>query len=293
MKEEIIKLSKNLGFDLIGFTDLKCDDYIKHKYELQEILDYKCSFQIGDITDKLLTNEKYSSFNTAIVVAISYPKIETSLVHLSSCSHGIDYHKVIKEKLKVIKYFLTSKNYKSSIYVDNNPLDERYLAYKAGLGFYGKNNLLINEKLGSFFFIGVILTDLICIVDKPIKGKCTSCNLCIKACPTKAISSKGIHNSKKCLSYITQKKNITEYEEKLINNCIYGCDICINICPYNKNIRSNNFKPLNNEIINTKDFLNMSKEEFNSLYKDNSCFWRGKEVLDRNIICYEKNNLNK
>jgi len=293
MKNEIIKLSKEIGFDLIGFTDLNCDSYLKQQYELQQILDYKCSFQTGDISDKTLTNTKYNKYKTVIVVGLSYPKVESNKIHLSSCSFGEDYHIVIKNKLKVIGKYLSKNNYIYEIFVDNNPLDERYLAYKAGLGFYGKNNLLINEKLGSFFFIGIILTDLICEIDKPIKKECIGCDLCINACPTKAIGFNKIHNSKKCLSYITQKKNITEEESKLINNCIYGCDICINVCPYNKNVKSNNFKPLGNEIINEEEFINMTKSEFDEKYKNNSCYWRGKDILQRNVNYCIKNKLNK
>ncbi len=293
MKNEIIKLSKKIGIDLIGFTDMNCSDFVKHKYELQEKLDYKCSFQVGDISDKMFTNDKYKEYNTAIVIGVSYPKRSSNDIHLSSCSWGIDYHTILNDKLNIIGKYLLEKGYIYKTFVDNNALDERYLAYKAGLGFYGKNNLLINEKLGSYFFIGVILTNLVCEYDEPIKDSCKGCNKCINSCPTKALSFKGILNAKKCLSYINQKKNITEDECKYLNNCIYGCDICSEVCPHNKKVKSNNFKSLNNEIINSEEFLNMSKIDFDLKYKHNSCYWRGKKVLDRNIIEYSKNHLNK
>lgn len=293
MKNEIINLSKQIGIDLIGFTNLECNSFLKQKYELQEILGYKCSFQVGDITDKMLTNEKYDCYKTAIVIGVSYPKRSSDKIHLSSCSWGIDYHIVLKGKLDKIGELLNEKGFIYKTFVDNNPLDERYLAYKAGLGFFGKNSLLINPKYGSYFFIGVVLTDIICEYDKPIIEECIGCNKCIENCPTKAISFNGIINQNKCLSYLTQKKNVTEEETKYFNNCIYGCDICSEVCPYNKKVTSENFESLGNEIIDKKEFLNMSKSGFEKEYKNNSCYWRGKKVLDRNIILYEKNELNK
>lgn len=292
MKKKIIDFSKKIGIELIGFTGFTCDRLLESKYYLQDKLKYKCSFQVGNITDKLLTSDKYKEYNTAIVIGMSYPKIESDKVHLSSCSWGADYHIVLKEKLELIGKLLVENRYKYISFVDNNPLDERYLAYKAGLGFFGKNNLLINEKYGSYFFIGEILTDLICEYDDPIKKKCISCNKCVKICPTKAINEYGILNQNKCLSYLTQKRSLTEEESKYINKCIYGCDICAKVCPHNENVESNNFKPLGNEIINETEFLNMTKSEFNEKYKHNSCFWKGKSVLDRNIRLM-KNNLNK
>ncbi len=293
MKNEIVNLSKKIGVDLIGFTDLKCSEYLEHKYILQEKLDYKCSFQVGDITDKMLTNKKYEKYKTAIAIGLSYPKIKSDKIHLGSCSWGIDYHIVLKEKLDIIGNLLNDKGYIYKVFVDNNQLDERYIAYKAGLGFYGKNNLLINKRFGSYFFIGIILTDMVCKYDKICNDECFNCNRCILACPTKAISFKGILNAKKCLSYLTQKKNVSEKESETFNNCIYGCDICSEVCPHNDNVKSDNFKSLGNEEIDANSFLKMSKDEYDKVYSKNSCYWRDKNILDRNIEYYEKNKLNK
>ena len=113
------------------------------KYKLQDELSYKSTFQVGNIADKDLSNEKYNIYNTAIVIGLSYKKVDMSdksKVYLSSCSIGEDYHIVLKNKLEVIKEYLENKGYIGKIFVDNNPLDERLLAYNAGLGFFGKNN---------------------------------------------------------------------------------------------------------------------------------------------------------
>ncbi len=295
LNKKIIELSKSLGFELIGFCKL---DYFKELENIlikQENLKYKTSFQIGKIEDKVFKDTNYKS---AIVVGLTYNKINVNLkrgeVYFSSCAWGDDYHIVIKEKLKFIENFLKNLGYSSYISVDNSIYDERYLAYKAGLGFYGKNGLLINKKYGSFFFIGIVLTDAIMDYNEEDKSNCLNCNLCVNACPTKAINNNKIINGNKCLSYLTQKKNIEDDEKKYINSCVYGCDICSNVCPYNKNItKSNNFTPKGIELFEEEKFLNMDEKEYQSLYKKNSSYWRGKKIIDRNIKINRENNLKK
>lgn len=284
MKEEIINISKNIGIDIIGFCDTKNLIVPYDKYKLQDELSYKSTFQVGNITDKDLSNEKYNIYNTAIVIGVSYKKVDMSdksKVYLSSCSIGEDYHIVLKNKLEVIKEYLENKGYIGKIFVDNNPLDERLLAYNAGLGFFGINNLLINEKLGSYFYIGVLLTNASISSNKIINSKCINCGLCKKVCPLGAINDNNILDSTKCISYLNQKKNITEEESEYFDNCIYGCDKCISICPYNKNI-----EVLKDTGINPYEFLNMDNNEYDKKYSNKSCYWRGKKVLDRNINIY-------
>lgn len=282
MKNEIIKISKSSGIDIIGFANSKKIIIDYDKYDKQKTLDYKCSFQVGDISDKDLSNEKYKKYNTVIAVGIKYSRVKCEGIHFSSCSQGVDYHIVVKEKMSGIVSYLNTLGYIADTFVDNNPLDEKLLAYNAGLGFFGKNNLLINEEIGSTFFIGIILTDAVIEPDEIVNKTCMNCNLCVKACKAHAINENGILNQNKCISYLTSKKNLTNEEEKLISNCIYGCDDCINACPYNKN----NVTEI--ESINEYEFLNMSDNEFKNIYGNMACAWRGKKVLDRNIILSNK-----
>ena len=229
MKEEIINISKNIGIDIIGFCDTKNLIVPYDKYKSQDELSYKSTFQVGNIADKDLSNEKYNIYNTAIVIGVSYKKVDMSdksKVYLSSCSIGEDYHIVLKNKLEVIKEYLENKGYIGKIFVDNNPLDERLLAYNAGLGFFGINNLLINEKLGSYFYIGVLLTNASISSNKIIDSKCINCGLCKKVCPLGAINDNNILDSTKCISYLNQKKNITEEECNTHNwEVLYGVDM--------------------------------------------------------------------
>ena len=289
LNDEIVNISNKLGINLIGFCKLEYFKDLENILKEKESLNLKTSFEIGNIDDKTFKNSEYSS---AIVIGVPYKKLNTNgrkenEVYFSSVAVGIDYHIILKDKLEFISNYLKDLGYKSFIGVDNNIYNERYLAYKAGLGFFGKNGMLINNKYGSFFYIGIVLTNAIFKYNKQINNKCYGCNKCIKSCPTKAISKHFI-NGNKCLSYITQKKNLTKEEETFINECVYGCDICQNICPHNKDV-----KETNAEFINIDEFLNMSEEEYKNIYKNNSSFWRGKKIIDRNIKLYIENNLKK
>ncbi len=293
IQEKIIELSKNLGIDLIGFTALKYYKELESILIRQEELKYKTDFQIGSAEEKSFKIGKYKDMKSAVVFGLAYNKNDLILkeaeVMLSSYCWGRDYHIVLREKLEAIKEFILNSKGKALIFVDNNILDERYLAREAGLGFYGRNNLLINENCGSYFFIGIILTDLIFEYNERNNNKCHECRKCIEACPTKAINENGILNGNKCLSYLTQKKELSKAEESFFNETIFGCDICSQVCPYNDNIKStNNFKFRGIELIKISEFKKLSNDNFNKIYKENSCVWRGKEVLDRNIKIVEE-----
>lgn len=295
LNKKILNILVNQGFELIGFCKINYFEDLENILLKQEQMGHKTPFQVGKIEDKVFKESEYKS---AVVVGLTYNKLELNLkdneAYLSSCAWGNDYHEVIKSKLESTKAYLLSNGYSAYISVDNSFLDERYLGYKAGLGFYGKNGLLINEKYGSFFFIGVILTDAIFDYNEHQNTSCLNCDKCINACPTSAINNFGILNGNKCLSYLTQKKEISEEEKKYINKCVYGCDICSNVCPYNSNLSaSNNFKSLGNEKFDMKEFLELGDSEYKEKYEHNSSYWRGKEIIDRNIKTSLQNDLKK
>lgn len=291
IEEKIVNYSKKIGIDLIGFVELNYFNDLEKKLTTQSSLGYKTPFQIGKTEDKTFKSAKYKHMKSAIVIGMAYNKgnevynkLKADEVCLSSYCWGKDYHIVLKEKLEKISELIKECGANTKILVDTHELDERYLAKEAGLGFYGLNNLLINEKYGSYIFIGLLLTDLSFKYSKPNNAKCYMCQKCINACPTKAINRFGILDGNKCLSYLTQKKHLENNEKKEINNCVFGCDICSLVCPHNANIKiTNNFMFSGIELMKIDDFLNMPKEKFDTLYKENACFWRGKETIDRNV----------
>ena len=208
--------------------------------------------------------------------------------NLSLYARSYDYHMVIKEKLSSVTDFIKSISPDTSceIFADIGPEIDRHLAYKSGLGFYGKNRMLINDDFGSYFFIGYILTDLTLPEDSPLEKSCMNCNRCIENCVGGALSEGFCLD--KCASHISQKKgDLTESEIAILekSGLVFGCDTCQRVCPHN-NITPRPMKEFTEDIIDTltrEDIENLSNKEFLSKYKNRAFSWRGKNVLLRNI----------
>lgn len=243
---------------------------------------------------------------TIICVAISYNidkenikykddyKLKTSI---SKISWGKDYHKVLEDKLKALSEFISQRySAKTKYFVDKGPLVERELAYLSGIGFYGKNCSIINKEYGSFICLGEILTNIYIEPDKAIKELCKDCNLCINACPNGALYNSYKINPKLCLSYLTQQKHLEQEDYPKIKS-IYGCDICQNICPFNKlakNINHDEFIPEEwNAYPDAIDLLEMNNNSFNNTFYNTSSGWRGKKIIQRNAIAFIGNSQRK
>jgi epoxyqueuosine reductase len=158
-------------------------------------------------------------------------------------AHGEDYHRVIGEKLKLLEEFIVSADpaAKTKSYVDTGPVLERSYAARAGLGWIGKNTMLLNDGLGSYFFLGEILTTLEFEEEeygRPALDQCGTCTKCLDACPTGAFPEPGVLDANKCVSYLTieHKKNFTPEQAAMIGGHVYGCDVCQEVCPYNDRI---------------------------------------------------------
>jgi len=162
---------------------------------------------------------------------------------ISRYAWGDDYHEVLRDKLQMLLDDLRDQNpqpFEARIYADTGPINERVLAKHAGLGWLGKNTLLLNERLGSFFFLGVILTTLdlpptLGTSDVPPPDRCGTCRKCIDACPTQALVEPYVMDARKCISYLTieLRETIPEQLRQPIGQHIFGCDICQDVCPWN------------------------------------------------------------
>ena len=169
---------------------------------------------------------------------------------ISKYAFGRDYHKVVKKKLTNLIKFMREEigDFHGRAFVDSAPILERDWAKRSGLGWIGKNTLLINPKEGSYFFLAEIICDLELDYDHPIKDYCGSCTRCIDACPTDAISEEGyILDTNKCISYLTieRKEAIPDEFVGKMEDWMFGCDICQEVCPWTR------FSTLNTE----KDFV--------------------------------------
>ena len=170
--------------------------------------------------------------------------------YISRYATGRDYHKMMRNRLKKLQQKIETKvdGFTARPFVDSAPVMERPLAAKAGLGWVGKHSLLLNQQVGSFFFLGELLISLPLPVSSPVEDKCGSCVACIKICPTGAIVEPYVVDGRRCISYLTIEKfgEIPLEFRKAIGNRIYGCDDCQLICPWNKYAKSSledDFKP--------------------------------------------------
>ena len=248
-------------------------------------------FELRTDPTKLVPNAKsviclmYNYFTEQKQVDEETPKI-------SMYAFGKDYHTVVKEKLWLFFDLIKQEagDIEGRCFVDSAPVMERELAARAGLGWVGKNTLLINPKKGSYFFLAEIICDLDLEYDLPIKDHCGTCTRCIDACPTDAISKEGyLMDASKCISYLTiELKNEipTEYKNK-IDNWMYGCDVCQQVCPWNRFSTQHNeeqFHPKPELLSMTKsDWQELTEETYKVLFK-NSAVKRAKfGGLKRNL----------
>jgi len=156
---------------------------------------------------------------------------------VSRYAWGTDYHDTIKPKLDELARWIQEQTPSHTrTYVDTGPVNERVFAKYAGIGWFGKNTCIIDEKAGSWLFLGCVLTDLQLDIDAPVPDRCGSCTRCIDACPTDAILAPYLLDSRKCISYTTieLRGEIPEPVRDGIGNHLYGCDICQDVCPWNR-----------------------------------------------------------
>ena len=212
---------------------------------------------------------------------------------ISKYAYGKDYHEVIREKLN--KYI---ENIKAEIgdlhgrgFVDSAPVLERTWAQRSGLGWVAKNGNLINKQMGSFFFIATLITDLDLAPDEPFaKDYCGTCSRCIDACPTDAILPGKVVDGSKCISYFTieLKDMLIPIEMKgKFENWAFGCDICQDVCPWNRFSKPTNeidFTPLP-EILNisTKEWEAMTEEKFKSIFRHSALNRSKLKGIQRNL----------
>jgi epoxyqueuosine reductase len=228
-----------------------------------------------------------------------YPQKDLAQHHrykLAKYAYGQDYHDVIKSKLREFLEQAREEigNIDGRVFVDSAPVMERQWAQLAGLGWLGKNGLLINQKKGSFHFIAELIIDLELEYDKPIADHCGTCTLCIDACPTEAIVQPGVVNGSKCISYFTieLKSNEAITSNKPFQNWVFGCDICQDVCPWNRFSKPHNepaFKP-NDELVEmkNKDWEELTQETFSKVFSKSAVKRTKFSGLMRNIKFAQK-----
>lgn len=245
MKEKIREIAKGIGFDLIGFS--RCgrveEDFVKFYMDyIKKGYNGEMKYLEKNIEKRFNPENLLKGAKTIISLGVNYySKIDEKNIFPRYFTR-IDYHIVIKKMLKKFVENLKKEigNFECRIFVDTGPLIEKYWAKKSGIGFIGKNSLIINKEFGSFIFLSEVIIDIEIEPDREIENLCGECRRCIESCPTGAIVGEGIIDARKCLSYLTiEKREISEFEKSLIEkgNKIFGCEICQDVCPFNKKLK--------------------------------------------------------
>ena len=290
-KKEIIELFNKKGLNTVGIAP------IGPYYELKKVLKDKVEKNLitgmeePDLEKRVNPKLIMENAKSIIVCVFPYHIEDKYESNISRYCYGMDYHLVIKEKLNEICEEIKNVDEKFDyrVFADNGPLVDRYLAYLAGIGYYGINNNLITDKYGSYVFIGYIVNNYDLEVDNPTNKTCIKCNKCVKYCPGNALEGNYKMNPKKCLSYITQKKEELTLEEKdkmKKNKLIFGCDICQIVCPHNKDICESNIEEFTTDLITNLDeeeISSISNKEFKRRYKNRAFSWRGRNIIKRNM----------
>lgn len=278
MKNRIIQTARAEKVSDIGFCSIA--DY---KEEAKNIKS-PAVFGKTEPETEILENAR-----TAIVCAFNY-YAGGEKGNISRYAQGEDYHLTVMCKMQPIVNLLEENGFRAKAFTDIGFLNERLLTVLSGIAFTGRNRMAISPKFGSYFFVGYILTDCEISPDKRADKGCCGCGNCEKACPQGALDDGFCEE--KCIAYLTQKKGdlTKEEEDALIKaNTVWGCDICQEVCPHNKNIPVTDIAEFKeNRIINLEIDENMSNKEFKKMYKNRAFSWRGKGVSTRNQKILQK-----
>lgn len=221
----------------------------------------------------------------------SQTQVDPEAPKISKYAYGEDYHEVLKEKLQELLEYMrqTIGEVNGRAFVDSAPVLERAWAVQSGLGWVGKNSNIINKGNGSFFFLSELIVDLDLVYDSPTTDHCGTCTACIDACPTEAIVAPNQVDGSKCISYFTieLKEAIPETMRGRFENWMFGCDICQDVCPWNRFSKPNNeprFTPSQRLMNQTKEeWIDISEDVFKELFKKSPVKRTKYNGLKRNI----------
>ncbi len=215
---------------------------------------------------------------------------------ISKYAYGMDYHFVIKDKLKSLLHFIQEEigEVHGRVFVDSAPVLDKAWAAKSGLGWIGKNSNLLTQQVGSYYFIAELIVDLELKYDAAVTDHCGTCTACIDACPTDAIVQPYVVDGSKCISYLTieLKNEIPSDFEGKMDDWMFGCDVCQDVCPWNRFSKPHNeplFNP-NPELLSfsKKDWEEITEEVFKKVFKKSAVKRTKLSGLKRNIDFLKK-----
>lgn len=302
IKQAIKTEVKNLGFILSGFTT---PEPTEHFNDYEEWVNAGYHADMNYLARPSAMEKRkdprliFSETKTILVLGIPYPvpnNQDQTGYPIAAYAQGQDYHNLIAEKLALFQPWLEQlieKPVQTRVFTDTAPILERELAARAGLGWIGRNSLLIHPTIGSFFFLSEVFMDLELPPDQPFqRDLCGTCTRCINQCPTQCIQSNRQIDSNRCLSYLTieKKQLFTQQEREWISPSVFGCDQCQVVCPWNqKRLQADPFPRLFEPekklaSLQTADLLLLEKKEFLSKYRHTPIYRSKRFGLIRNLL---------
>ncbi|MFZ5973437.1 MAG: tRNA epoxyqueuosine(34) reductase QueG [Bacteroidota bacterium] len=291
----IKKIAYDLGFSFCGIAKAafledeapKLEEWLKRGYQ------GKMSYLENHFDKRLDPTQLVPGAQSVVSLIYNYyPEKELAgKLKVARYAYGEDYHFVIKEKMKEFIWRIQEAvgEVNGRAFVDSAPVMERAWAQRSGLGWVGKNSLLLNRQMGSFFFLAELIIDLNLEPDGPVKDYCGTCTACMDACPTDAIAEPYVVDGSKCISYFTieLKEEIPAEAKGKFENWIFGCDICQEVCPWNRFAQPHNEKRFlphpDLPEISSRDWQELTEEVFQKVFKRSAVKRTGWQGLARNI----------
>ena len=302
LSQKIKHYAHEIGFELVGIAPVQpvpeLAFYIKW---LEAGYAGEMEYLKTNAGKKADTNQVVPEAKSIIVCAKIYHTAQPLSINnndktrgwISRYSWGDDYHDFLQKKLFELSDFIKKESrteFISRLYVDTGPVIDRVYAKYAGIGWFGKNTCIINQQKGSWFFIGEIITNLELDYDALAPDRCGSCNKCMEACPTDAILEPYVLDSRRCISYLTieLKNDIPVEFRDGIGNHVFGCDICQDVCPWNRKAQTTTdieFQPRESLVNPSLEYLaGMSIEEFKTLFKNSPIKRSRYKGFIRNVV---------
>ncbi|MDR1606336.1 MAG: tRNA epoxyqueuosine(34) reductase QueG [Streptococcaceae bacterium] len=304
LKQQIIAIAKEIGISKIGFTTADDFAYLEESLKLAQENGTASGFEHQNIEERLKPTMLLENAKTIIAIAVAYPshlpkipeKTKFKRGKFSASSWGMDYHQILRDKMKHLAQRIAdlTADFDYKAMVDTGALVDTAVARRAGIGFIGKNGLVISKEFGSYIFLGELVTNLELEPDQAVTYDCGDCTHCLTSCPTQALNGDSTMNAKRCLSFQTQTTgSLPEAFRVKLKSVIYGCDICQIACPYNKGVTNEPQTMIDPDLAypELQPFIQLSHKAFKEKFGEVAGAWRGKNVLQRNAI-YALGNLN-
>lgn len=299
MKEQLkVFALEEAGLDLIGIAP--ADPFLVEKERLERRLERGHGpnpYEHQNIAERVSPDALLPGARSLIAGGLSYlhpdePEPDGKLRGwLSRYCRGLDYHQILKERLRKVAAWLEQQvpGARTLVHVDTGPPLDRAVAERAGIGKFGKHTMLISPRWGTWTFLGEIITDVALPPDQPVEAACGSCTLCIDACPTGCLTEWNM-DANRCLSYVTQMKGIIPEEFRdVMGDRLFGCDDCQDVCPYNRKAAASRHQeftavPELGARPSLLQMMAMTKGDFRRWFEPTAAGWRGKTTIQRNAV---------